>query len=196
MYTVVLVDKEDHEVIGDIGEYPKFNDAEYQANDYNRKGDRHRGHAIIQAKLGKQPIEKPRSVGLKLGNRRRNPIMNDERPRMRMPSQRPTIIREHSFRTVVEPTTNEYDEMSSEEESVEQDLPQNTVEPMWHKSHSTQIKSFVLLIDQKTGHAVVLENNRFLPNFLIANPNYVQQSEGAIHNMITQRNQYIKNRGR
>ena len=41
MYTVVLVDKEDHEVIGDIGNYSKFNEAEYKANDYNRKGDRH-----------------------------------------------------------------------------------------------------------------------------------------------------------
>ena len=129
MYTVVLVDKEDHEVIGDIGNYSKFNEAEHQANDYNRKGDRHRGHAIIQAKLG-QPIEKPKSMGLKLGSRRPNPIMSDERPRMGRPKPRPMMTQQRSFRTVVDPVNDDYEELSSEEESIEQHVQQTHKEPL------------------------------------------------------------------
>lgn len=195
MYTVVLVDKEDHEVIGDIGNYSKFNEAEHQANDYNRKGDRHRGHAIIQAKLG-QPIEKPKSMGLKLGSRRPNPIMSDERPRMGRPKPRPMMTQQRSFRTVVDPVNDDYEELSSEEESIEQHVQQTHKEPKWHQSHTPHEKSFVLLVHQKTGHTIVLEKNRFLSNFLLANPNYIQQSEGAIHSMISQRNQLMNSRGR
>jgi hypothetical protein len=197
MYTVVLVDKEDHEVIGDIGTYTKFNEAEYQANDYNRKGDRHRGHAIIQAKLG-QPIEKPKPMGLKLGSGRPrpNPIMSDERPRMGIPKPRPVMTQQRSFRTVVEDVSDDYDDVSSEDEIVEQIAPQANVEPTWHQSHTPHDKSFSLLVDQRNGHAIVLENNRFLPNFLLANPNYVEQSKGAIHDMIKQRNQLMKSRKR
>lgn len=202
MYKVVLIHKENGEIIGDIGTYDDLDDANEQANDYNRKGDRHIGHAVVQAEIGNKPVHQPRR-GL---NIQRNP------QRLRMPNMvRPTPPhfkpQQRFSRTVVE---NEYEEQSSEEELSSEYEEQSSEEivqqpqrqlrtPSWHQRQEqpqATIKQFAFLIDTRSGKAIVLEKNKFLNNFLLAHPTYTIQNTGEIHDMILERNQYLQSRKR
>ncbi len=199
MYKVVLIHKENGEIVGDIGTYDDLDDANWQANDYNRKGDRHIGHAVVQTEIGNEPTHQPRR-GL---NIQRNP------QRLRMPNMvrpaPPHFKPQQRFpRTVVE---NEYEEQSSEEELSEEQSSEEIVQqpqrqlksPSWHQRQEQPqaiTKQFAFLIDTYSGKAIVLEKNKFLNNFLLAHPTYTIQNTGEIHDMILERNQYLQSRKR
>jgi len=52
MYEVVLLDRQSNKVVGNIGTYDDHNEAEREAQNYNRKADRHRGVATVQGVVG------------------------------------------------------------------------------------------------------------------------------------------------
>lgn len=51
MYKVVLIEKGTDNEVGDLGEYATFEQAQREVVSYNRKADRHRGFATIQAAI-------------------------------------------------------------------------------------------------------------------------------------------------
>jgi hypothetical protein len=201
MYKVVLINKKTGEVSGDIGTYDDLEDANWQANDYNRKGDRHIGHAVVQAEIGNEQQEHHHR-GIRLN---RNPQMARTsnmgmKLKQSLPQRFSRPVVEHNDEydeQSEEEISSEYDEITEEETSSEEQETQRP--PMWHqpmKEQPIQKKEFALLIDTYRGNAIVLEKNRFLNNFLLANPTYTIQNTGEIHNMILERNQYLKSRKR
>ena len=52
MYEVVLIDRNSNQVVGNIGTYDDHDEAEREAQNYNRKSDRHRGFATVQGVVG------------------------------------------------------------------------------------------------------------------------------------------------
>jgi len=197
MYKVVLLHKKTGEVSGDIGTYDDLDEANSQANDYNRKGDRHIGHAVVQAEIGNESPSQSRR-GLKLNQNPQNTFRSQPQQRF--------------SRTVVDEPSEE-EELSSEElsidseesleeesleDSMEELLQQSSKIPHWHQQQIEipKEKKFAFLIDTYTGKGIVLEQNRFLNNFLLANPTYTIQNTGEIHNMIFERNKYLQSRKR
>ena len=185
MYKVVLIDKNTGEANGDIGIYDDLEEAHAEATDYNRKGDRHAGHAVVETKIGERPLFNQRMGDNSQSRVSRMKISsNQSRPRIQLRQRQP-----HAF---VE------EESSSEETSTEDFVPDHYQKnPNWHRSTNNQSqKQFVFLVNTYNGNGIVLEQNRFLNNFLLANPNFSIQSEGLIHEMISERNQYLASRKR
>ena len=184
MYKVVLVHKEDHDVIGEIGSYNEIDEATSEAQNYNRKGDRHIGHAIVQATIDGSPIR--RTNGLRLGQTDKHSVRYSTRTPLNKPSSR------------IVPEYNRYIPEEVEEESSEEET-RVYQRPSWHDRRNPQPQSnkvFAFLIDPISKKGIVLEENQFLQNFLIAHPTYEVQSKGQIHEMILQRNRYLQNRRR
>jgi hypothetical protein len=193
MYKVVLIHKENYDVIGEIGSYDDINEATEEANDYNRKGDRHIGQAVVQATLdGNQQPNRQRGLRFK---RKEQP--QTQTFRRALQGRPPSPQRFSRPRPPIQ--YEEPEELSSEEESSsEEQVVSYQRNPSWHDrgSRPTTQKMFAFLIDDRTGKGIVLEHNSFLNNFLLAHPSYQIQSTGEIHDMIFKRNQYLNNRRR
>ena len=221
MYKVVLIDKESSDVLGDIGEYSSLRQAEHEVMDYNRKGDRHRGHAVVQAQLSgtlperterternnnlrlRQPsVERhPQSIHQHRQNLQQLHGVSEER-RIR-PQNRQNFPSNHNVHPMHPHSHTHYEEPSSEEEisseeteTFDEVMRRENREPSWRERSTPQTKQklFALLIDDYHKKAIVLEHNQFLNNFMLANPQYQLKSTGEIHNMINERNQYLRNR--
>jgi hypothetical protein len=201
MYEVVLVDKNSKDRIGDLGKYESKEEANSEAENYNRKSDRHRAIAVVKPVLKANPIRR----GLRLGGSlQRRKVVNPQ-PVVEEPNN-------FDFDLEIESESESDVEIESESESESVEIPppiQKIVirpsqpflqqrpppPPQFQREEQPRIETkpevsdHVLIYDDINNKHMVLKDGAFTrQTIMIGNGRYNVINRGDFYTMITERN--------
>ena len=202
MYAVVLIDRDSKEQIGEVGEYDTFDEAKLEAEDYNRKGDRHRGHAVVETELPlkRKPARRNPNVNLKPSSG----LRLNRKPSQGIPSRSgiptrtgiPRKVQEHRHIGRNNPSHRPQREEIPRRPHVERmEIPhrterrQNTSQPKTH----TDSDQYVLVWDDILRKPLVLKDSSFTRQMLMAGiGRYDVMMQGEFYEIMAERNRVSK----
>ena len=208
MFEVILIDK-DNSIVGHIGKYDTEQEAQSEANNYNRKADRHRGYAVVQAIIGGQDEDsddwsenedsdeelptihhhtvRQNPRGIRLGSQHRERSVIPERPSKTVIPKRPIESEKREPRMVhrfQEARERPY-QNPSENTVVERSntAPQESSEPTNH----------LLVYDNVKDKHLVLQDGAFTRQLILTGyGRYDVVDRGDFYKMIAERNRRLK----
>ena len=217
MYEVILIDNDNNRV-GEIGVYDSEREANSEANNYNRKSDRHRGYAVVQAIIGQDhdydsdsedlpvvrvnPERRPRIQRTHGDTPARSSVLN-LRERMRAKNQDPqferkTVLRQRPPEPEPEPEPDFEFDSESEFESESEEAPIDSVKrSVSTVSPEPYEKEHVLIYDRVKDSHLVLQDGFFTRHMLLSGADrYEVLSKGSFYDMIQKRSAFNTRRQR